>query len=83
MITGILSANPQSPSFEKVMADLIDIAGKEARVTETDGSNLPQVHALNCLKDIFKSSHLAQMGKVESHIPPGLELAAGCLKSEV
>lgn len=83
MITGILSADAESPSFDRVIADLTDVAQREARVTKTDGSNLPQVHALNCLKDIFKSAHLAQMGKVERHIPQCLELAAGCLKAEV
>lgn len=83
MLTGILSANDKSPSFEKVIADLVKIARKGARVSETDGSNLPQVHALNCLKDIFKSAQLTQLGKTESHIPECLELAAGCMKSEV
>ncbi|KAL2752691.1 hypothetical protein ACRALDRAFT_1077852 [Sodiomyces alcalophilus JCM 7366] len=83
MVTGILSANDKSPSFEKVIADLVQIARKGTRVSETDGSNLPQVHALNCLKDIFKSSQLSQLGKTESHIPQCLELAAGCMKSEV
>ncbi|EEY20614.1 conserved hypothetical protein [Verticillium alfalfae VaMs.102] len=83
MITGILSADAESPSFDRVIADLTEVAQREARVTKTDGSNLPQVHALNCLKDIFKSAHLAQMGKVERHIPECLELAAGCLKAEV
>ncbi|KAM0284815.1 hypothetical protein ACHAQH_001735 [Verticillium albo-atrum] len=83
MITGILSADSESPSFDRVISDLTEVAQREARVTETDGSNLPQVHALNCLKDIFKSAHLAQTGKVERHIPQCLELAAGCLKAEV
>lgn len=83
MITGILSADPTSPPFERVIQDLTDIAKKEAFVSETDGSNLPQVHALNSLKDVMKSSQLAQLGKVEEHIPKCLELAAGCLKSEV
>lgn len=83
MITGILSADAESPSFEKVISDLTGIAQKEAFVSETDGSNLAQVHALNSLKDIMKSSYLAQLGKVEPQIPQCLDLAAGCLKSEV
>jgi hypothetical protein len=83
MITGILSADSDSPSCDKVVKDLTEIAQKEAFVTETDGSNLPQVHALNSLKDILKSSQLTQLGKVEPHIPECLKLAAGCLKSEV
>ncbi|KEY69396.1 hypothetical protein S7711_05710 [Stachybotrys chartarum IBT 7711] len=84
LITGILSANADRPSFKDVIAKLIQIASIEARVTETDGSNLPQVHAYNCLKDIYKNSLLASMGnQSEKYLPQCLELAAGGLKSEV
>ncbi|KAK0766713.1 hypothetical protein N5P37_000440 [Trichoderma harzianum] len=84
MMTGILSANAANPSFEDAMARLIEIASIEARVVETDGSNLPQVHAYNCLKDIFKNSLLTSMGnKSEKYLPQCLELAASGLRSEV
>ncbi|KAL7821559.1 putative death-receptor fusion protein domain-containing protein [Trichoderma aethiopicum] len=84
MMTGILSANAPRPSFEDAMAKLIEIASIEARVVETDGSNLPQVHAYNCLKDIFKNSLLTSMGnKSEKYLPQCLELAASGLRSEV
>lgn len=84
LMTGILSANAVSPSFDEVMQRLIEIAGTEAYVRETDGSNLPQVHAFNCLKDIFKSSFLTSMGnKSEAYITQCLQLAATGLKSEV
>lgn len=84
MMTGILSSNASSPSFEQVMDKLMEIASIEARVAETDGSNLPQVHAYNCLKDIFKSSYLTSIGnKSEKYLPQCLELAANGLKSEV
>ncbi|RKK97536.1 hypothetical protein BFJ68_g13973 [Fusarium oxysporum] len=84
MMTGVLSANAPNPSFEQVMNKLMEIASQEARVTETDGSNLPQVHAYNCLKDIFKSSYLTAMGnKSEKFLPQCLELAANGLKSEL
>ncbi|KAJ4268477.1 hypothetical protein NW762_002540 [Fusarium torreyae] len=84
MMTGVLSANAASPSFEQVMSKLMEIASQEARVTETDGSNLPQVHAYNCLKEIFKSSYLTAMGnKSEKFLPQCLELAANGLKSEL
>lgn len=83
-MTGILSANASHPSFEQAIEKLIEIAGMEARVTETDGSNLPQVHAYNCLKDIFKNSYLTSLGnKSEKYLPRCLELAAGGLRSEV
>ncbi|KAF9769372.1 hypothetical protein IL306_013219 [Fusarium sp. DS 682] len=84
MMTGVLSANASNPSFEQVMSKLMEIASQEARVTETDGSNLPQVHAYNCLKEIFKSSYLTAMGnKSEKFLPQCLELAANGLKSEL
>ncbi|TDZ18524.1 Uncharacterized protein Cob_v008660 [Colletotrichum orbiculare MAFF 240422] len=83
MITGIVSANSAQPSFDHVIEELITIASKEARISETDDTKLSQVHALNCLKDIFKSSFITQLGKSAPHIPQCLELAAGSLKSEV
>ncbi|UNI14405.1 hypothetical protein JDV02_001035 [Purpureocillium takamizusanense] len=84
LMTGILSANASHPSFERVMEELMGIARREARVAETDGSNLPQVHAYNCLKDIFKNSMLTSMGnKSEGYLPQCLELAASGLRSEV
>lgn len=84
MMTGILSANAPHLSFQLVVEELIGIAGKEAHVSETDGSSLPQVHAYNCLKDMFKNSTLATMGnKSEEYLPRCLELAASGLRSEV
>ncbi|KAK5990266.1 tRNA (32-2'-O)-methyltransferase regulator TRM732-like protein [Cladobotryum mycophilum] len=84
LMTGILSANAASPSFEEVLEKLIEIASVEAQVSETDGSNLSQVHAYNCLKDIFKNSLLTSMGnKSEKYLPQCLELAASGLRSEV
>jgi hypothetical protein len=60
------------------------IAAKPAKVSETDGSNLSQVHAYNCLKDIFKNSLLTAAGnKSESYLPQCLELAASGLRSEL
>ncbi|KAF4124146.1 hypothetical protein GMORB2_5862 [Geosmithia morbida] len=84
LMTGILSANAPNPSFEQVMEKLMEIASMEARVREKDGTNLPQVHAYNCLKDIFKNSLLTSMGnKSDKYIPQCLELAANGLKCEV
>ncbi|KAJ3529859.1 hypothetical protein NM208_g9572 [Fusarium decemcellulare] len=84
MMTGVLSANASNPSFEQVMAKLMEIASQGARASETDGSNLPQVHAYNCLKEIFKNSYLTAIGnKSEKFLPQCLELAANGLKSEL
>lgn len=84
LITGILSANTTNPSFETVMDTLMRIASTEAQVTEIDDTQLPQVHAYNCLKDIFKNSLLTSLGnKSEAYLPQCLELAASGLRSEV
>ena len=84
LMTGILSADVSNPSFEEVINKLIQIASIEEHASETDGSSLPQVHAHNCLKEIFKSSLLASIGnKSESFLPQCLELAANSLRAEV
>lgn len=81
IMTGILASNATSPSFAEVMKTLQDIAATPARVAETDGSNLPQVHAFNCIKDVFKSSLLSK--KAESYLAECLQLATSSLKSEI
>ena len=81
LIGGILAANSSSPSFDEVFSTLEDIARKPVRIVETDGSNLPQVHALNSLRDIFRSSLLSK--RAEAYLARTLHLAATSLKSEV
>jgi len=81
LIAAILSASSDSPSFAEVYSTLEDIAKKEVRMSETDGSNLPQVHALNSLREIFRSSLSSK--KAESYLGGTLHLAANSLKSEV
>lgn len=63
------------------MRELREISERPALISETDGSNLPQVHALNCLKDIFKSSAFSK--RVDVYLTDTLQLAADSLKSEV
>ncbi|KAK5627756.1 hypothetical protein RRF57_003471 [Xylaria bambusicola] len=60
IIVGILAAKTDSPSFRIIIEKLQEIGRQPAFVSETDGSNLSQVHALNCLRDIFKTSFLSQ-----------------------
>ncbi|KAI0850975.1 putative death-receptor fusion protein-domain-containing protein [Daldinia vernicosa] len=81
LIVGILSSNATCPSFEDVIRNLQDIGRRPALASDTDGSNLPQVHALNCIKDIFKSSYLSK--RAEPYLTDCLELAASSLKSEI
>lgn len=80
-MAGILSSMAEHPSFHDVINILQRIARQPAVVTQNDGSHLPQVHALNCLKDIFKSSPLSNMA--EGYLTECLELAANSLKSDV
>ncbi|KAL7626272.1 hypothetical protein AAE478_003042 [Parahypoxylon ruwenzoriense] len=81
LIVGILSSNADYSSFKDVIRSLQDIGRRPAFASETDGSNLPQVHALNCIKDIFKSSHLSK--RAEPYLTDCLQLAAISLKSEI
>ncbi|KAK3682638.1 putative death-receptor fusion protein-domain-containing protein [Podospora appendiculata] len=81
LIAAVLSANAESPSFEEVFHTLEEIGKKDVRMSETDGSNLPQVHALNSLREIFRSSLSSK--KAESFLATTLHLAANSLKSEV
>ncbi|KAI3338899.1 putative death-receptor fusion protein-domain-containing protein [Ustulina deusta] len=81
IIVGVLASTTDSPSFGDVIAKLQEIGGQPAFVSETDGSNLAQVHALNCLKDIFKTSFLSH--RAEPYLTDCLQLAALSLQSEV
>ena len=81
LIAAVLAANASSPSFEEVFCRLEEIGQKPVRQSETDGSNLPQVHALNCLREIFRSSLLSK--RAEAYLARTLLLAGTCLKSEV
>ncbi|KAL2024422.1 hypothetical protein VTK56DRAFT_8233 [Thermocarpiscus australiensis] len=81
LIAAILSANSASPSFDEVFGTLEEIGKFPVRVSETDGSNLPQVHALNSLREIFRSSLLSK--RAEGYLARTLHLAANSLKSEV
>lgn len=83
MMIGILSAGSVI-TLDQVMAKLMEISSMPAAVSETDGSNLPQVHALNSMTAIFKTSYLSHSEKkLETYIPLCLQLAADCLKSNM
>lgn len=80
-MTGILSASGQEPAFDHAMAEMMALAGQSVSLKEKDETNLPQVHAMNCLKEIFKSSTLGK--RSESHISGCLQLAADSLTSDM
>ncbi|EDN98844.1 hypothetical protein SS1G_13703 [Sclerotinia sclerotiorum 1980 UF-70] len=81
LVTGILSANARSPAFEDVMTELKSLARRPVALSKTDETNLPQVHAMNCVKEIFKSSTLGK--RSDKHIPDCLQLAADSLTSDI
>ncbi|KAL8685875.1 MAG: hypothetical protein Q9224_005633, partial [Gallowayella concinna] len=80
MITGILSAEPEGDFFDSVIQELQAIASKETEMHEDENLRLPQVHALNCLKDIFTDARFN--ASVEQHMSSSLELAVRSLESE-
>ena len=81
MITGILTSYPTGTFFDSVILDLQAIA--EAPVQNTvrfEDLRLPQVHALNCLKDVFTNTQLGS--GTELHVADTLDIAAGCLETD-
>ena len=82
MVTGILAAYPQGEFFGNVVSELQAIA--RTPLNNAVGSEellLPQVHALNCLKDVFSDARFRD--SVERHVPDTLNLAASCLDAEM
>ncbi|KAL8672193.1 MAG: hypothetical protein Q9168_003325 [Polycauliona sp. 1 TL-2023] len=81
MITGILSATPKGTFFDTVIQDLQAIAGVETGIdSNNEHLDLPQVHAFNCLKDIFTDARFNT--SVERHVSASLELAVHALESD-
>ena len=82
-MSGIMAAEPQPGGklFPRAMEDLIAEASVEAKSENIEESRLPQVHALNCIKEIFTTSKLSVAS--EAYIGQGLELAARTLSSNM
>jgi hypothetical protein len=74
-----MSAQARVPSFHQVVAELLALAGDPVESSPIDETNLYQVHALNSLKEIFKSTTLGK--RSEEYIPPCFELAVNSLQS--
>ncbi|OJJ31583.1 hypothetical protein ASPWEDRAFT_697288 [Aspergillus wentii DTO 134E9] len=82
LATGILSSAPGGSLFQQVMGDLHEISRLPA---EHDSSKqdleLPQVHAMNCLKDIFTNTRLGPF--TEPFIMSALNLSADRMGSPI
>ncbi|EXJ64489.1 hypothetical protein A1O7_00825 [Cladophialophora yegresii CBS 114405] len=83
MITALLSPADRY-LFSRVFADLTAIAERpidDASLQEFREVKLPQVHALNCLKDIMTNSRFS--AAVVPYQDAVMELAATCLSSKI
>lgn len=79
MITGILAAYPTGGFFDEVMLDLQSIADMPiSEILSMGEPCLPQVHALNCLKDIFSDARFGSSS--ELHAANVMDIAARCLE---
>ncbi|KAH7408541.1 putative death-receptor fusion protein-domain-containing protein [Phaeosphaeria sp. MPI-PUGE-AT-0046c] len=80
LMASILAAEPGT-LFPRAMRELIAEASIEAHSTNIEESRLPQVHALNCIKEFFTTSRLNVAS--EAYLGKGLELAAKMLNSNI
>ena len=82
LLTGIVSADqPNGRLLAQAMRDLFAEASFPAQSANIEDSRLPQVHALNSIKEIFTSSKLSAASEV--YIGEGLDLAARTLNSNM
>ncbi|KAF2677884.1 HEAT repeat protein-like protein [Lentithecium fluviatile CBS 122367] len=83
LMSGIITAEPQPGGklFPRAMHDLIAEASIDGQSSNIEESRLPQVHALNCIKEVFTTSRLSVPS--EPFIGEGLELAARTLNSKI
>lgn len=80
LVGGILAARPE----EMISIAFIDLqAIAKLPVEPASGFqdiSLPQVHALNCLKNLYFNTKLGAYS--ENYVSEGLDLAASCLESK-
>ena len=80
LITALASSELGGPFFQEIMQDLQNIARQNVPTNSNDSEmKLPQVHALNCLKDIVTSTRLGP--NTEPYITSALTISAECLGS--
>jgi hypothetical protein len=84
LVTGIMSAMSPDPSLHKMISTLI----RQARVpvslhrnSTSDLRELPQVHALNTIRQAFKTSSVRN--QLDTSVDSCLGLAADCFGSDV
>ncbi|KAK5111618.1 hypothetical protein LTR85_011796 [Meristemomyces frigidus] len=80
LLCGILVAELSGSLMTQAFTDLETIARELVDPAFAQEGSLPQVHAMNCMKDILKNSRLGEQS--ERHVPAALKLAAGALRSQ-
>ena len=82
MITGILASFPDGDFLIGLMLDLQAIADESVESTSANKElRLPQVHALNCLRDIFTDTRLGP--GTELYVADTLDISASCIESNM
>ncbi|KAF1964175.1 HEAT repeat protein-like protein [Bimuria novae-zelandiae CBS 107.79] len=83
LMAGIIASEPQTSGklFPQAMQDLTVETSIAAKSSNIEESRLPQVHALNCIKEFFMTSKLGVSS--EAYIGDGLELAARSINSNI
>ena len=78
LLVAIVLAEIDGPIYQMAFSDLLDEAQlRSPRSRDGDDTRLPQVHALNCLKDLFMCSSIPS----NSYITTALEVAASSISS--
>ncbi|GAB1741817.1 hypothetical protein NU219Hw_g7224t1 [Hortaea werneckii] len=80
LICGILVADQTGVLMKKAFKDLERISREPVLPQNAQEGSLPQVHAMNCMKDVLKNSRLGE--RSERYVPKALKLAADALRSE-
>ncbi|KAI5238409.1 hypothetical protein E4T43_07441 [Aureobasidium subglaciale] len=79
LMIGIVVADSKGLLFGRAMSELTIEGTRPVDQAAESAGGLSQVHALNCIKDIFKNSKLGE--RSEAYVPQALGLAAKCLSS--
>lgn len=79
-MVGVISAKLPT-MLPRAVHDLIIEASRPAQSSNIEESRLPQVHALNCLKEMFMTSKLNTPS--EAYIGGGLDVAARTMNSRM
>ncbi|KAJ5564383.1 hypothetical protein N7513_000625 [Penicillium frequentans] len=82
LVTGVLCSSPGTPFFKQAFNELYEISRLPVDYDKDQQYlRLPQVHAMNCLKDIFVNNKLGP--HTEAFIMPALTLSAERIGSPI